>query len=370
MLQVYNCQPRPAKSRRRTLPTPFLPFPVPHCRGAQSTDTGVRRPDPHSCRISSLWRIGAPPRGRAGRLRNSRPTRTRTSWPRQSRQLSALPPLVTSWEVERLRMQLAEAAEGKRFLLQGGACAERFDQCSAKIITNKLKILLQMSLVLTYGLKRKIIRVGRFAGQYAKPRSADLEERDGVALPSYRGELVNGSDFTPEARIPDPETDAARPRALGHDSQLHPFAGRRWVRRPPPPRVLGSRFRPPLTPRPGVPAGGRRHLRLAAVHGDPGRYPGLRDQPRRFLHQPRGSAPALRAGGDPAGAAARRVVQPRHPLPVDRDAHRRNQRCPRRVLSRHPQPHRHQGRADDDGRVAARTARPCWTPKWSRGESR
>ncbi len=121
------------------------------------------------------------------------------------RQLSALPPLVTSWEVERLRVQLAEAAEGKRFLLQGGACAERFDQCSAKIITNKLKILLQMSLVLTYGLKRKIIRVGRFAGQYAKPRSADLEEREGVSLPSYRGELVNGSDFTPEARVPDPE---------------------------------------------------------------------------------------------------------------------------------------------------------------------
>ncbi len=107
--------------------------------------------------------------------------------------------------MERLRLQLAEAAEGKRFLLQGGACAERFDQCSAKIITNKLKILLQMSLVLTYGLKRKIIRVGRFAGQYAKPRSDDLEEREGVSLPSYRGELVNGSDFTPEDRIPDPE---------------------------------------------------------------------------------------------------------------------------------------------------------------------
>ncbi len=119
--------------------------------------------------------------------------------------LSALPPLVTSWEIERLRSQLAEAAAGKRFLLQGGACAERFDQCSAETITNKLKILLQMSLVLTFGLKRMIIRVGRFAGQYAKPRSTDLEERDGVSLPSYRGEIVNGPDFTPEDRIPDPE---------------------------------------------------------------------------------------------------------------------------------------------------------------------
>jgi 3-deoxy-7-phosphoheptulonate synthase len=120
-------------------------------------------------------------------------------------ELSTLPPLVTSWEIERLKSQLAEAAEGKRFLLQGGACAERFDQCSASVITNKLKVLLQMSLVLTYGLKRKIIRVGRFAGQYAKPRSSDTETRDGVTLPSYRGDLVNGPEFTEEARIPDPE---------------------------------------------------------------------------------------------------------------------------------------------------------------------
>jgi 3-deoxy-7-phosphoheptulonate synthase len=140
----------------------------------------------------------------------SRPASQQPTYPDQDqlaetvRQLSSLPPLVTSWEVERLRAQLAEAAEGKRFLLQGGACAERFDQCSAKIITNKLKILLQMSLVLTYGLKRKIIRVGRFAGQYAKPRSADMEERDGVSLPSYRGELVNASEFTAEARVADP----------------------------------------------------------------------------------------------------------------------------------------------------------------------
>ena len=119
--------------------------------------------------------------------------------------LASLPPLVTSWEVERLKSQLAEAAAGKRFLLQGGACAERFDQCSAETITNKLKILLQMSLVLTFGLKRRIIRVGRFAGQYAKPRSADTEERDGVTLPSYRGDIVNGPGFTAAERTPDSE---------------------------------------------------------------------------------------------------------------------------------------------------------------------
>ncbi len=121
------------------------------------------------------------------------------------RQLGSLPPLVTSWEVERLRSQLAEAAEGRRFLLQGGACAERFDQCSSPVITNKLKILLQMSLVLTYGLRRMIIRVGRFAGQYAKPRSTKTEERGGVVLPSYRGEIINGPEFTAADRVPDPQ---------------------------------------------------------------------------------------------------------------------------------------------------------------------
>jgi len=141
----------------------------------------------------------------------SRPASQQPTYPDQGRldqviaELSTLPPLVTSWEIERLKSLLAEAAEGHRFLLQGGACAERFDQCSASVITNKLKVLLQMSLVLTYGLKRRIIRVGRFAGQYAKPRSSDTETRDGVTLPSYRGDLVNGPDFTESARVPDPD---------------------------------------------------------------------------------------------------------------------------------------------------------------------
>jgi 3-deoxy-7-phosphoheptulonate synthase len=119
--------------------------------------------------------------------------------------LASLPPLVTSWEVERLKEQLAEAARGQRFLLQGGACAESFDRCTSAAVTNKLKILLQMSLVLTYGLKRQIIRVGRFAGQYAKPRSSDTETRDGMTLPSYRGDLVNGVEFEPDVRRPDPD---------------------------------------------------------------------------------------------------------------------------------------------------------------------
>jgi 3-deoxy-7-phosphoheptulonate synthase len=119
-------------------------------------------------------------------------------------ELRALPPLVTSWEILALKQQLAEAQEGKRFLLQGGDCAESFSDCTSDVISNRLKVLLQMSLVLVHGLRLPVVRVGRFAGQYAKPRSADLETRGDVSLPSYRGDVVNGPEFTPEARTPDP----------------------------------------------------------------------------------------------------------------------------------------------------------------------
>ncbi|HET9047684.1 MAG TPA: 3-deoxy-7-phosphoheptulonate synthase class II [Chiayiivirga sp.] len=119
-------------------------------------------------------------------------------------ELSRQPPLVTSWEVFELKRQLADAQEGKRFLLQGGDCAESFADCESSIISNRLKVLLQMSVVLVYGLRLPVIRVGRFAGQYAKPRSADSETIDGVSLPVYRGDLVNEPEFTATAREPDP----------------------------------------------------------------------------------------------------------------------------------------------------------------------
>lgn len=116
-----------------------------------------------------------------------------------------LPPLVTSGEVERLRSFIAEAQLGKRFVLQGGDCAEAIRDCRADSIVNKLKVLLKMSLVLMLGGRKPVVRVGRFAGQYAKPRSSPTEVRDGVELPSYFGDLVNRPEFTPEARRPDPE---------------------------------------------------------------------------------------------------------------------------------------------------------------------
>ena len=120
-------------------------------------------------------------------------------------ELAELPPLVTSWEIIALQEQLADAALGKRFVLQAGDCAERISECSSQRITNKLKILLQMSLLLVQGAACPVIRIGRFAGQYAKPRSSDDEEHNGVRLPSYRGDLINHPEFTPEGRVADPQ---------------------------------------------------------------------------------------------------------------------------------------------------------------------
>jgi 3-deoxy-7-phosphoheptulonate synthase len=120
-------------------------------------------------------------------------------------ELRQLPPLVTSWEILKLRSLLADAAAGRAFVLQGGDCAERFIDCRPRRITNTLKVLLQMSLVLVVGAKRPVIRIGRFAGQYAKPRSVNEETREGGTLPSYRGDIINRPDFTRGARTPDPQ---------------------------------------------------------------------------------------------------------------------------------------------------------------------
>lgn len=119
--------------------------------------------------------------------------------------LQSLPPLVTSWEVESLREQIALAQDGGAFVLQGGDCSESFEECTSENIVRKLKILLQMSFVLSAGLHCPVVRVGRMAGQYAKPRSADTETRADTTLPSYRGDLVNGLPFTAESREPNPD---------------------------------------------------------------------------------------------------------------------------------------------------------------------
>ncbi|MEP3638297.1 MAG: 3-deoxy-7-phosphoheptulonate synthase class II [Paracoccaceae bacterium] len=120
-------------------------------------------------------------------------------------QLAQYPPLVFAGEARRLKTQLAAASRGEAFLLQGGDCAEAFDQFNADMIRDTFKVMLQMAMVLTFGAKVPVIKVGRMAGQFAKPRSAPTETLDGVELPSYRGDIINDLAFTSESRIPDPK---------------------------------------------------------------------------------------------------------------------------------------------------------------------
>ncbi|MCA0960983.1 class II 3-deoxy-7-phosphoheptulonate synthase [Salipiger bermudensis] len=120
-------------------------------------------------------------------------------------QLSKYPPLVFAGEARRLRTELGKASRGEAFLLQGGDCAEAFDQFSANGIRDTFKVMLQMAMVLTYGAKVPVVKVGRMAGQFAKPRSAPTETVDGLELPSFRGDIINELAFTPEARKPNPQ---------------------------------------------------------------------------------------------------------------------------------------------------------------------
>ncbi len=139
------------------------------------------------------------------------PIKQQPQWPdadlvaAASRRIASFPPLVFAGEVDDLRARLAKAAAGQAFLLQGGDCAETFAGATAEQIKNRVKTILQMAVVLTYGASMPIIKMGRMAGQFAKPRSSDTETRGDLTLPAYRGDIVNGYDFTPEARVPDPE---------------------------------------------------------------------------------------------------------------------------------------------------------------------
>lgn len=119
-------------------------------------------------------------------------------------ELKSLPPLITSWEIEALKDKLAQAADGKAFLLQSGDCAETFDSCNSVKLVNTLKVMLQMSFILIHEMGIPIVRVGRVAGQYAKPRSSDYEVVDGEKMLNYRGDLINSFVADVEARLPDP----------------------------------------------------------------------------------------------------------------------------------------------------------------------
>ncbi|WP_028304027.1 class II 3-deoxy-7-phosphoheptulonate synthase [Oceanospirillum maris] len=123
---------------------------------------------------------------------------------RTEQELAGLPPLVFAGEARQLQAELAEVAAGRAFLLQGGDCAESFNEFSANHIRDTFMVLLQMAVVLTFGGQSPVVKVGRMAGQFAKPRSSDTETFDGVTLPSYRGDIINDNAFTEAARVPDP----------------------------------------------------------------------------------------------------------------------------------------------------------------------
>ncbi|WP_292053322.1 MULTISPECIES: class II 3-deoxy-7-phosphoheptulonate synthase [unclassified Brevundimonas] len=120
-------------------------------------------------------------------------------------ELRAMPPLVFAGEARRLTQHLAQVEAGNAFLLQGGDCAESFKEFSADNIRDTFRLILQMAVVLTFAGRKPVVKVGRIAGQFAKPRSSPIEEIDGVELPSYRGDIINGMGFTPEERVPDPQ---------------------------------------------------------------------------------------------------------------------------------------------------------------------
>ena len=118
--------------------------------------------------------------------------------------LGRFPPLVFAGECERLKAELGRAGDGRAFVLQGGDCAESFSEFRTDAIRDTFRVLLQMAVVLTFGATVPVVKLGRMAGQFAKPRSSDVEKQGDVTLPSYRGDIINGAEFTPEARTPDP----------------------------------------------------------------------------------------------------------------------------------------------------------------------
>ncbi len=268
-------------------------------------------------------------------------------------QLSKLPPIVVSWEIDALTERLAAAQRGQAFLLQGGDCAETFAECESDLIAKKLKILLQMSLVLLHGLKKPIIRVGRMAGQYAKPRSADMETKNGVTLPSFRGDLVNRPEFTAEAREPDPKLllrgyeraaltlNFVRALVDGGFADLH--HPEYWD--------LGFVNHSPLKTTYERIAGNIADA-LDFFEGISG-TPRARIDARGFLREPRRPAPAVRAGADALHSAPAALVQPVDALSVDRHAHGAARRRARRIHARHLEPDRRKDRRRDGCRVAA-----------------
>ncbi|XP_062195667.1 phospho-2-dehydro-3-deoxyheptonate aldolase 2, chloroplastic-like [Phragmites australis] len=196
---VFPKMPPLAPSPAPALPNPALPSPgrAPPRRGALLHTRAVRAVP----RPPSQWAVGS---------WRDRPALQQPEYPNKGeldevlRTVEAFPPIVFAGEARTLEERLAEAAVGRAFLLQGGDCAESFKEFNANNIRDTFRVLLQMSVVLMFGGQVPVVKVGRMAGQFAKPRSDGLEERDGVKLPSYRGDNINGDTFDEKSRVPDP----------------------------------------------------------------------------------------------------------------------------------------------------------------------
>jgi hypothetical protein len=202
--------------------------------------------------------------------------------------LRTYPPLVFAGEARRLTEALGQVAEGKAFLLQGGDCAESFAEFSANNIRDTFRVLLQMAVVLTYGAAMPIVKIGRMAGQFAKPRSAPTEVIDGVELPSYRGDNINGIEFTPAARVSGSRAFVAGLQPVGSDPQSAAGFRPGRFRRPAQGASLEPRFRGRQPLGPPLQGAGRPPLGDARIHG--GLRPHFRNGPAdprdRILHQP------------------------------------------------------------------------------------
>ena len=263
------------------------------------------------------------------------------------RQLAGFPPLVFAGEARKLKRALAKVAAGEAFLLQGGDCAESFAEHSADNIRDFFRVFLQMAVVLTFAGASPVVKVGRIAGQFAKPRSAPTETVGDVELPSYRGDIVNDIEFTTEARTPDPrrQIEAYRQSAATLNL-LRAFATggyanlenvHHWM--------LGFvKDSPHLV---AIPRARRPHHRDARLHARHRHRPGdpSGDAHDRFLHQPRGAAARLRAGDDARRFDERRLVRDLRPHALDRRPHAPAGPRPCRVLPRHQEPDRPEMRA-------------------------
>ena len=199
----------------------------------------------------------------------ARPAAQQPSWPdtdqvgRVRALLESVPPIAVPPEVDRLQERLGSVARGEAFLLQGGDCAETFVDNTEPHLRGTIRTLLQMAIVLTYGTELPVIKVGRIAGQYAKPRSSEL---DATGLPSYRGDMVNALEATAAGRRPDPGRLVARVRQRGRGDEPHARHHRRGHGRPAPPARVEHGFRAAEFSRAAVRDGRARDRSLAAVH--------------------------------------------------------------------------------------------------------